>query len=276
MQFFNRQTRFVKLLSLALLAVILVGTGILAQDRILKARAAVQVLLVSHTAIPFGTVFPGEMVSETYTVQLDNSVGAATYFSHLEIVPDKLDLCPFLVITPIDQPAEGDTFATSTLVAIVDGIDSWQVKLAVPAIEGHVAQDHDGDIIVDSGDYACKIVIITPTPEGCTPGYWKQSQHFDQWTSPYDPPDPFSSVFENAFPGKSLLQVLNLGGGGLNALGRHTVAALLSAANSDVDYAFTTAQVVSMFNAAYPGNNAAYENLKNIFAQENERGCPLN
>ncbi len=61
--------------------------------------------------------------------------------------------------------------------------------------------------------------------EGCTPGYWKQSQHFDSWTG-YSPSTQFSAVFENAFPGKTLLQVLEQGGGGLNALGRHTVAAL--------------------------------------------------
>lgn len=108
---------------------------------------------------------------------------------------------------------------------------------------------------------------------GCTPGYWKQSQHFGNWKAPYTPNTLFSSVFENAFPGKTLLQVLSLQGGGLDALGRHTVAALLNAANANVGYAYGTSTVISKFNAIYPGGN--YETLKNEFAKLNETYCPL-
>lgn len=111
--------------------------------------------------------------------------------------------------------------------------------------------------------------------EGCTPGFWKQPHHLDSWTAPYDPSDLFSAHFEDAFPGMTLLEVLSQGGGGLNALGRHTVAALLNAASADVDYAFTPAQVISLFNSAYPGTSAQYEALKNQLETENERGCGL-
>ena len=116
----------------------------------------------------------------------------------------------------------------------------------------------------------------TPTvgSRGCTPGYWKQSQHFDSWPSAYTPGQAFSSVFSDAFPGKSFLQVLAAGGGGLTALGRHTVAALLNSANGAVDYGMTPAQVISAFNAAYA--SGGYEAQKNIFAGLNERDCPLN
>jgi hypothetical protein len=114
--------------------------------------------------------------------------------------------------------------------------------------------------------------------QGCTPGYWKQCQHFDSWPSGLTPSTKFSSAatgFENAFPNNTLLQVLNLNGTSkLGQLGFHTVAALLS--SKKVNYAFTSAQVVNMFNSVYPGTDADYEALKNIFAAENERGCPLN
>ncbi len=109
--------------------------------------------------------------------------------------------------------------------------------------------------------------------EGCTPGYWKQPQHFDSWTG-YAPSDLFSSVFEDAFPGMTLLEVLSQGGGGLKALGRHTVAALLNTASAGVDYDMTTQGVIDAFNAVYPGGD--YEGQKNIFAGYNELGCPLN
>ncbi|MDH3224417.1 MAG: hypothetical protein OEO23_11935, partial [Gemmatimonadota bacterium] len=81
---------------------------------------------------------------------------------------------------------------------------------------------------------ALSVPDVPPPPpgggEGCTPGYWKQPHHFDSWTG-YDPEDLFSSAFEDAFPGMTLLEVLKQGGGGLKALGRHTVAALLNAAS---------------------------------------------
>jgi len=110
--------------------------------------------------------------------------------------------------------------------------------------------------------------------EGCTPGYWKQPQHFDSWPAPYQPTDLFSAYFENAFPGMTLLQVLSQGGGKLIALGRHTVAALLNSASSGVDYNLTTAQVIAEFNATYPASN--YGPQKDRFAGFNEQGCPLN
>jgi hypothetical protein len=107
--------------------------------------------------------------------------------------------------------------------------------------------------------------------QGCTPGYWKQSQHFGSWKG-YSPNQKFSTVFDNAFPGKTLLEVLGQGGGGLNALGRHTVAALLDA-SSGIDYGMAAEEVIAKFNAAYPGTD--YETLKDQFAAMNERGCPL-
>lgn len=120
--------------------------------------------------------------------------------------------------------------------------------------------------------------LIPPPPppgggQGCTPGYWKQSQHFDSWVG-YSPNQLFSSVFEDAFPGMTLLQVLGQGGGGIKALGRHTVAALLNTANAGVDYDMNTQGVIDAFNAAVPGGD--YEALKNIFAGFNEQGCSLN
>jgi hypothetical protein len=120
--------------------------------------------------------------------------------------------------------------------------------------------------------------VSTPPPPpgvgGCTPGYWKQSQHFDSWPAAYTPNTLFSSVFENAFPGMTLLQVLEQGGGGLNALGRHVVAALLSSGSSSVNYGMTPAQVIAAFNAGFPASD--YEALKDRFAALNERNCPLN
>lgn len=110
--------------------------------------------------------------------------------------------------------------------------------------------------------------------EGCTPGYWRQSRHFDSWPAPYAPNTAFSSVFANAFPGKSLHFVLTQKGGGLKALGRHTVAALLNAASDGVNYERSVAQVIAAFNSAVASRN--YTALHRDFKRMNEKGCPLN
>jgi len=109
---------------------------------------------------------------------------------------------------------------------------------------------------------------------GCTPGFWKAPHHADSWTAPYATSTPFSDVFEDAFPGMSLDDVLEEGGGDLDALGRHTVAALLNAASPDVDYPLTEQEVIDAFNGVYPGGD--YETLKDELEGYNENDCPLN
>ena len=109
--------------------------------------------------------------------------------------------------------------------------------------------------------------------EGCTPGYWKQPHHFGNWSSPYTPETLFSDVFEDAFPDMTLLDVLSQGGGGLIALGRHTVAALLNAASPGVDYDLSTNDVIEMFNNVYPDGRIS--TVKDTFEGYNERECLL-
>jgi len=82
-------------------------------------------------------------------------------------------------------------------------------------------------------------------------------------------------VHEDAFPGMTLVQVLAQGGGGLKALGRHTVAALLNASSAEVNYDLGAGDIIDMFNDAYPGDTDAYEDLKNVFEGYNEQLCPL-
>jgi hypothetical protein len=154
------------------------------------------------------------------------------------------------------------------------GVNAGSYSQTTPSVTEFVSGTNGGGL---RGALAVYYNVPEPPPpgggEGCTPGYWKQSQHFDSWTG-YAPTDLFSSVFEDAFPGMTLLQVLGQGGGGLKALGRHTVAALLNTASAGVDYDMTTQGVIDAFNAVYPGGD--YEGQKNIFAGYNELGCPLN
>lgn len=122
--------------------------------------------------------------------------------------------------------------------------------------------------------------------DGCTPGYWRQPHHFDSWVD-HDPDDLLGSVFD--LPGGlqldqpehrtdpddlTLHDGVVLRGGGVNALIRHSVAALLNASSGDVDYDLTVSEVVMKFNAAVDGGDV--DGLKGEFESFNEQGCPLN
>ncbi|MDH3646052.1 MAG: PKD domain-containing protein [Gammaproteobacteria bacterium] len=111
--------------------------------------------------------------------------------------------------------------------------------------------------------------------EGCSPGYWKQSQHFDSWAAPYAPDTSFGAVFDDAYRGLTLLAVAAQRGNDLNALGRQTVAALLNAASPDVSYDLTVDEVITAFNDVYPGSKNDYKQLLGFFKGFNSQVCPL-
>lgn len=119
--------------------------------------------------------------------------------------------------------------------------------------------------------------------EGCTPGYWKQSQHFDSWPSAYTPDMLFSAVFgqeiavrdgRSTIVDPTLMQALEANGGNINAAARHVVAALLNAASTGVSYDMTAGGVIDLFNANYPDGDI--EDMKDRLEMYNEQGCPLN
>src|SRR5262245_14568606 len=123
----------------------------------------------------------------------------------------------------------------------------------------------------------------TPTgAQGCTPGFWKNNadkHDANQWTPPYDPGDSVSSVFADApssVASLTLLQGLQNGGGGVNALTRHAIAAVLSAAHPSLDYPLTVGEIVDAVNAAYKSGNAVIiENLKNLLDRLNNADCAI-
>ena len=63
------------------------------------------------------------------------------------------------------------------------------------------------------------------------------------------------------------------GGGGLNGTRpSHGGRAAGTPRVTDVDYAFTTAEVIAMFNAVFPGGDL--RGLKDIFEAQNQLDCP--
>ena len=121
--------------------------------------------------------------------------------------------------------------------------------------------------------------------EGLTPGFWKNHSAYGPaplsgWPETGLSPDAsYETIFGVNVLGAAtptLLEALGTGGGGIEALMRHSSAALLNAANPYVSYAYTTAQIISMTQAAINGANAAtIESTKNLFAAQNELGADL-
>lgn len=127
--------------------------------------------------------------------------------------------------------------------------------------------------------------------EGCTPGYWKQSQHFDSWEE-YSPNQLVSTVFSNASPysSRTLLQALNLRGGpGVDGakqiLLRAAVAAVLNAAHDSLEYPYRRhdpgfngepAIVPTVNSLLASGNRQAMLAFASDLDKANNLGCPLN
>jgi hypothetical protein len=118
--------------------------------------------------------------------------------------------------------------------------------------------------------------------EGLTPGFWKTHSSYGPaplagWPQTHYRPDAsYNTGFGVSVVGSpTLLQALGTGGG-VNALLRHSTAALLNADTPNIDYAYTVAQVMTLTKAAIESGDAALiEAAKNQFAVENEKGADL-
>jgi uncharacterized repeat protein (TIGR01451 family) len=178
-----------------------------------------------------------------------------------------------------------------TLLGVNQAIDlASGASVVIPV--SRAVTDTDPDPLVNTATATCSpvgfpnvlsatdmhSVDILPPPggEGCTPGFWKQDQHFDSWVG-FLPDQTLESVFDVpddlGLDDVTLLEALSTGGGGVNALLRHAVAALLNASSPDVDFDLTVAQVISATNAALASGD--FEAQKDIFAGFNEQSCPL-
>lgn len=116
---------------------------------------------------------------------------------------------------------------------------------------------------------------------GCTPGYWKQPQHFFAWgnvpqTQSFNNTFGVTSAksgFSNSF---SLLDALNDGGGGIDALARQGTAAYLNSLRTGMNFPYTTQQVITMVQSAInSGNATTIENTKNLLEAANSLEGPL-
>lgn len=123
--------------------------------------------------------------------------------------------------------------------------------------------------------------------EGCTPGYWKQEQHFDSYPAGITPDTQLDVLLGFEIPGfetTTVLQALQLKGGAENALIRQGTAGMLNVLNPNVDYDFSQATTLRQFQDGldpqlfdmWPDADDDMEQRKDALDAANNAGCPLN
>jgi len=158
----------------------------------------------------------------------------------------------------------------------------------------HVYSDPEGPSEIPVNDEAS--VEICPEQcggEGCPPGFWKNNgdKHgASAWCDLFSPSMHISDfLFLNeplVIRGKgrstitdpTLLQALGANGGGVNAMIRHGVAAMLNAGSECVNYPKDNPlEIIMMIEDALNGVGAyTVSELHYTFAFWNEAGCPVN
>lgn len=173
------------------------------------------------------------------------------------------------------DPSTGNTVAEIHVDVQIEVFDQNGIKLGIIGI----GPGHDWDVF-----------CLTPPPppppgeDGCTPGYWKQSQHFDSWVG-FTTDQTNESVFDVpnslGLDNDTLLTSLSYGGGpgevgAAKILLRAAVAAVLNASNPDVEYPDTTASVIAQVNAALASlDRDTMIELAGELDAQNNLGCPI-
>lgn len=155
---------------IAISLVIIFGL-ILIGIKIFSSRVTAQVVpvIVHEFDLAFGTVFPGEELKGNFEVHYveDYPQEGVNYkiIKQLKPLPDGSgfykDLCPFLTPIKVVEGAETDN-PDSAYVGETDLSDTWIIYFKVPAIVGHVSQDHTGGVVTEDGDYGCDVSIDIP------------------------------------------------------------------------------------------------------------------
>lgn len=172
---------------------------------------------------------------------------------------------------------------TSATPGTVTGTASTTVTLNTPQGIINIARTTDGSqTVIGSGVFNSGPAIKEFRKvggEGLTPGFWKNNaskKGASAWTAPYTPSTKLNTigfVLPGTLGNLTMLKALELGGGGINALIRHAVAAVLNAAHPEIDYGIATpAEVIAQVNAAVASGTSAINALKDLLEGFNEQG----
>jgi uncharacterized repeat protein (TIGR01451 family) len=208
------------------------------------------------------TASVGDLI--TYTITISNC-GTAEDGLDLEnvTVSDSLlgDLSASFVDTLAIGASDTQTFTRTLEATDPNPLVNVATVNATVVTLGNPVEDED----------QCEVGVAGE--EGCTPGYWKSSPGC--WEC-YSPSTLFSDVFGVSIDGNpTLMQALGAKGGGVKALARHAVAAILNACDGDIAYPMSEAQIIAQVaDAINAGDKDDIESLKNMLDMYNNYDCP--
>ncbi|MCM8571136.1 PKD domain-containing protein [Gramella jeungdoensis] len=232
--------------------------------------------------------YPGLAPETTYVLTAKDPNGCTV---------DEEFTTPTLLDTPITPTLDAiqpdcDTFQGTIIVTNHIEGQTYSVKLKSDISDPvFVAYPANGFENLDPGTYVviarsadlcssggAEITLLEPEcvfDEGCTLGYWKN--HTDRWCDEYLTCDLYGDVFEAA-PSKladlTLLEALNLEGGGIYNLARQSVAALLNTCSSEVGFAYSNVEaLIADVNDAFTNDEAGAFGM--YLDGLNQAGCPL-
>jgi hypothetical protein len=156
-----------------------------------------------------------------------------------------------------------------------DACGTWTLRLTHPRDGG------GADVLTWNFD------VTNCVAEACSPGFWRQPHHFDEYPNPPAPSDTFGSVFgrvitvdqnpDPAVTNPTLAQAAAATGGGVNRIARIGTAAYLSAVHADVAYPYTPAEVILAVQQAIDGvafTGPSIDDLENVWKDVVDH-CPL-
>jgi hypothetical protein len=185
-----------------------------------------------------------------------------------------LVLCVDLVTCPpsCDLAFSNHIRITATVDQTLTNVCSW-------------TRNPSNQVVAITASTECSAVVkcLPPPHTGCTPGFWKNCTIHWQLTG-YNTGQSVSSVFTMgnccaSLGSSSLLGALDFGGGpdicgAARNLLRAAVAALLNASSPEVDYPFTSQQVITMVNAAFQScDRGTILTLASELDRDNNLGC---
>lgn len=198
-----------KLIARLLIIIFIAAFCISTQTRMMQVKADVVPITVSLGQMGFGHVFPGEQLQRDFTISYSDPSGEEAVYRIIQKikplpdaeVPDGYigqlsqycqenpsdqtrcyrNLCPYL--TKYSDEGEGDD-EEEGILDYSDLTDVWNVRLAVPGFLGQVSQDHDGDLVTESGEYGCDISIEVDDSWCDISGYKYNDADMDQAQGP--------------------------------------------------------------------------------------------
>lgn len=210
--------------------------------------------------------YPGMTADYKYVVTLGTS---DVPISNVVVVDDQAGVIPVYVS---GDDGDGILEAGETWIFMANDIVINSDILNTGTVTG---EDPLGGPVTDSDTAAVKVLAEF---EGLTPGFWKN--HTEDWVV-YSTSQTLEDVFDVpdalGLDSKTLLEALNFGGGkgdvgAAQNLFRAAVAALLNAADPEINYEFETAEIIEWVNEALTMGRAAMLELAAQLDMANNAG----